>query len=441
MLSKNIFKNGIENTVNSIDKNDFEFKNRPYTPVNDITPKRFKRKIKFKKKSAKKSPKLSKFEQLLKDIDIYEYVGTLRSRRIDTIKKLINLSKIEINNINMDSYSKYRLFRFVSDEWYKIYSNQKTKKNVIKIFNKTYKHIPKRNSLNIMSHVMKLVNVRALEPVSPSSTIENNSFSVSINNTKPEYRRKLLFSFGVNEYKHWNKLSSAVNDANQLENLFKEKLLFDETIVYKNEQFSKKSFESLIKGKLYKDVHEDDLIVISFHGHGHSMMVNNRQLGFLVPPDASIKPTPDSLISTEDISNWSKYIPSRHILLIFDCCFSGLSVMRNQVDILKSPENIDKKEISKFDRFYRKLRANLSRKSRIIINAGLGHEKIADNIGGNNSALTHYIINSPMINNGSSCSVHQLFTNILTQVSSNHDQNPCMGYLKGHEGTDIFLGL
>jgi len=358
---------------------------------------------------------------------------------MDTIKKLLNLSKIEINNINMDSYSKYRLFRFISDGWYNLYNNSKIRKSTIKVFNKTYLHVPKRNSLNIMSHVMKLVNVRALEPSSPGSISCDQSIDKT-HTTKPEYRRKLLFSFGVNEYTHWNSLSSAVNDAIQLEKIFKEKLSFDETIVYKNEEFSKKSFESLIKGKLYRDVHEDDLIVISFHGHGHSMTVDNKQLGFLVPPDASTKPNPDSLISTEDISNWTKYIPARHILLIFDCCFSGLSVMRNHNEILHSPEEKGQKTL-RIGRFYRKLRANLSRKSRIIINAGLGHEKIADNIGGDNSALTHYIVNSPIIKNGSSCSVHQLFTNILTQVSSNHDQNPCMGYLKGHEGTDIFLGL
>jgi len=381
---------------------------------------------------------LSKYESLLKDIDIFDYIGTLRSRKLDTVTKLLNLTKIEINNINMDSYSKYRLYRFISDDWYNLYVNSKIRKNVIKVFNKTYLHIPKRNSLNIMSHVMKLVNVRALEPSSPISQVFDKSNNTV--NTKPEYRRKLLFSFGVNNYTHWNSLSSAVNDAIQLDNLFKEKLSFDETIVYKNEEFSKKSFESLIKGKLYRDVHEDDLIVISFHGHGHSMTVDSKQLGFLVPPNASTKPTPDSLISTEDISNWTKYIPARHILLIFDCCFSGLSVMRNHNEILKSPDGNEKKTL-RTDRFFRKLRANLSRKSRIIINAGLGHEKIADNIGGDNSALTHYIVNSPIIKNGSSCSVHQLFTNILTRVSSNHDQNPCMGYLKGHEGTDIFLGL
>lgn len=439
MLSKNNFNLRAENTnILNIENSGQTILSRPYTPVNDITPKRYKRKIKFKKKSSKKNPKLSKYESLLKDIDIFDYIGTLRSRKLDTVTKLLNLTKIEINNINMDSYSKYRLYRFISDDWYNLYVNSKIRKSVIKVFNKTYLHIPKRNSLNIMSHVMKLVNVRAMEPSSPISQVFDKSNNIV--NTKPEYRRKLLFSFGVNNYTHWNSLSSAVNDAIQLDNLFKEKLSFDETIVYKNEEFSKKSFESLIKGKLYRDVHEDDLIVISFHGHGHSMTVDSKQLGFLVPPNASTKPTPDSLISTEDISNWTKYIPARHILLIFDCCFSGLSVMRNHNEILKSPDGNEKKTL-RTDRFFRKLRANLSRKSRIIINAGLGHEKIADNIGGDNSALTHYIVNSPIIKNGSSCSVHQLFTNILTRVSSNHDQNPCMGYLKGHEGTDIFLGL
>ena len=32
------------------------------------------------------------------------------------------------------------------------------------------------------------------------------------------------------------------------------------------------------------------------------MTVDSKKLGFLVPPTATTKPTPDSLISTEDIS-------------------------------------------------------------------------------------------------------------------------------------------
>jgi hypothetical protein len=411
---------------------------RPQTPSYRTLSQSFRRKkIRTRKKSAKsKRNKMSSFEKLLADLGIIDYIGTLRSQKVNTITHLINLSKIQINNINMDSYNKYRLYRFIIDDWIKLYTVPKIKKQVIRIFNKTYQTVPKRNSLNIMNHVMKLVPLRAQEPTSPL----NMPINKTPINAKPKYRKKLLYSFGVNNYKYWSKLSSAVNDAIQIDLIFKNKLEFHQTKVFQNEEFNKNSLEKLIKEELYSNVHPDDLVVITFHGHGHSISVDGKLMGFLVPPNAPRNANPSQLISTEDISNWSKYIPARHVLFIFDCCFSGLSVMRNQDEIVNSPKNKTKKS-NELQKFYRKLRVNLSGKSRIIINAGLGHEKIADNIGGKNSALTHYIINSALIENGSSCSVHRLFMNILTQISNNHEQNPCIGYLKGHEGTDIFLGL
>ncbi len=55
MLSKNNFNLRAENTnILNIENSGQTILSRPYTPVNDITPKRYKRRIKFKKKSSKK---------------------------------------------------------------------------------------------------------------------------------------------------------------------------------------------------------------------------------------------------------------------------------------------------------------------------------------------------------------------------------------------------
>ena len=153
----------------------------------------------------------------------------------------------------------------------------------------------------------------------------------------------------------------------------------------------------------------------------------------LVPFNANIGNNPNELISMEEINLWSKFIKSKHILFIFDCCFSGLSLFRSAKKTHNPEKHFTKCKL------YRSMNINLNHKSRIVINAGLSHQSIIDNINGN-SALTQTIINSPILNNGIG-SVNQLFSYILEKISNEYEQNPCMGYLHGHQGTDIYLSI
>ena len=179
------------------------------------------------------------------------------------------------------------------------------------------------------------------------------------------------------------------------------------------------------------------LVVVAFHGHGTSLNINGKSEGFLVPSNGRAD-VPSELISMSDINNWSKYVKAKHLLLIFDCCFSGLSLYRGAkqkqaVHIIPQSEPVNYQKI-------RKLSINLNKNSRIVINAGLSEQTIMDSSQSRTSILTEHIINSPVLDDGFG-SVHELFIDLLTNINNKYDQNPCMGYLPGHQGTDIFLGL
>ena len=49
---------------------------------------------------------------------------------------------------------------------------------------------------------------------------------------------------------------------------------------------------------LYSDLDEDDLLVISFHGHGHTIFIGDFTHGFIIPYGASDL-SPASLISMD----------------------------------------------------------------------------------------------------------------------------------------------
>jgi helicase len=61
---------------------------------------------------------------------------------------------------------------------------------------------------------------------------------------------------------------------------------------------------------------EDDLVIISFSGHGTD---DHR----LVPVDARADDLPNTCISLDDLATYLDAIPSRQLFVVLDCCFSG----------------------------------------------------------------------------------------------------------------------
>jgi uncharacterized caspase-like protein len=74
---------------------------------------------------------------------------------------------------------------------------------------------------------------------------------------------------------------------------------------------------------------KDDRLLIYFAGHGETLTTSdNRQLGYLVPADAP--PSRNSAtfkrlaISMQAIDNYAQQIEAKHVLFVFDSCFSGM---------------------------------------------------------------------------------------------------------------------
>ena len=138
------------------------------------------------------------------------------------------------------------------------------------------------------------------------------------------YRRKVSVHFGVSAYQHWPSLNNGASDATDLANRFKIALNFDQQIVVLNEEVTKERIETVFRD--LSKCHADDLIVVTWSGHGCPFkLANNKDAGFLVPYDA---PFPISLsnameyVEMTEIGNWAdKYLKTRHVVFLLDCCF------------------------------------------------------------------------------------------------------------------------
>lgn len=247
-------------------------------------------------------------------------------------------------------------------------------------------------------------------------------------NNRTKYRKKVLICFGIVDYLYWPKLKNAINDVNAFSKFAKNKLNFDIIYVYNNKNVTKSSIERIITHDLYKITDRDDLIVMSFHGHGHSINFGRFTEGFIVPYDAPFTPTPFELISMNNLSKWFKYIKANHVLVLLDCCFSGLSVLRKFP--LYDNNMITNLTINK----------HLNARSRIIINAGTGEEPVSDGGWNNNSIFTGALIASPTFQNKIG-SVIDLYYYLLSTVPRYCNQTPSIGKMEGDMGTDIFLKL
>ena len=196
-------------------------------------------------------------------------------------------------------------------------------------------------------------------------------------NYKPQYDRSWALVIGINDYRRAGPLSYATQDAEDVaSSLYDLGFPQDSVQLITDGDASKARIE-----KAYLDYIEiadspDDRIIFFFAGHGITRTGYQGPVGYLVPADGD----PDeaaSLIRLDHLTRNADLIPAKHMLFIFDACFSGLAFKR-----------------AVYQPAQRFLTEMLQRRSRQAISAGKGDEVVADGGGpdGKNSIFTGYLL-------------------------------------------------
>lgn len=110
-----------------------------------------------------------------------------------------------------------------------------------------------------------------------------------------------------------NRLTCAVADARALASLFEDTLGGEVELLLDADATGDRIRQSLTE---LQAAAEDDLVIVSFSGHG-------TEEHELVPIDVDVHDLDRSCVSLDEIAQLLDQIPSRNLLVILDCCFSG----------------------------------------------------------------------------------------------------------------------
>jgi hypothetical protein len=131
---------------------------------------------------------------------------------------------------------------------------------------------------------------------------------------------------GISNYERWPKLPNAVNDAKEVAAKLREvgfavKLVLDAT---------SREMKTVLNEMVYGMGNEESRALLFYYaGHGDTeTMADNTKLGYIIPRDCPLlKRDPMGFathaISMKDIESASLRIRAKHVLMLFDSCFSG----------------------------------------------------------------------------------------------------------------------
>ncbi len=142
------------------------------------------------------------------------------------------------------------------------------------------------------------------------------------------YEGSFALVLGASDYtdnQAWGDLPSVINETDQIREALIEQGFSVRRVLNPDEDTLKDEVENFIDDHGFN---KNNRLLIFFSGHGYSRTVRSGQQGYLVPVDA---PDPrrnergflrKALPMTRVIS-WCKEIEAKHVLFLFDSCFSG----------------------------------------------------------------------------------------------------------------------
>ncbi|RJP72365.1 MAG: caspase family protein [Ignavibacteriales bacterium] len=242
-----------------------------------------------------------------------------------------------------------------------------------------------------------------------------------------KYNKSWALCIGINNYIHASKLDYAVNDAKEISEILINKFDFSEenTTILIDEDATKDNIHRHYLSYVNK-AEIDDRIIFFYAGHGHTIIGNRGEVGYLFPYDGKVEDI-FTLLRWDNLTKDSELIPAKHILFILDACFSGISITR-------ALPNGSKRFINDM----------LLRNGRQVLTAGKANQTVSDSDGPipKHSIFTGHLLNGL---NGGAASTNDLITAngimayVYEKVAKDYrsQQTPHYGFFSG-DGDFIF---
>jgi len=140
------------------------------------------------------------------------------------------------------------------------------------------------------------------------------------------YKSYHAMVIGISDYEYWPKLPNAIKDAKEVAQKlqkfgFETKLVLDPTY---------REMKTAINELIYKMGNEENRAILFYYaGHGETeTLADKTKMGYVIPKDCPLfNDDPmgfaSHAVSMRDIESASLRIQSKHVLMLFDSCFSG----------------------------------------------------------------------------------------------------------------------
>ncbi len=185
----------------------------------------------------------------------------------------------------------------------------------------------KRRLVNFLK-LLALVSLTTYLSSSGVLKAENDSKAIEITDQEGKqtiiYEESYALVIWAGNYQHWGKLNNVEEESKQVVNALEQRGFKATTVGNPTGSELEGAIKDFIDNYGYEP---DNRLVIFFSGHGHT---RHRTKGYLVPVDAqdptSRKNERDFLrvaLPMEQIIAWARRIEAKHVLFVFDSCFSG----------------------------------------------------------------------------------------------------------------------
>ena len=224
---------------------------------------------------------------------------------------------------------------------------------------------------------------------------------------------------GINQYRHWNRLQTAVKDAEVLKEVLIEKYRFEgkDVILRTDKTATRKQIIHDLRQKAV-DLGEKDNLLIYFAGHGQLDELTGD--GYWIPVEGQLK-DPSTWVSHSTLKNVlsSEMVRGKNIVVIADSCYSG-SLLRGGPSLLAMGS----------DNYKQKLVQKAALRSRQVITSG-GIEPVADGGKDGHSLFAYYFLTALKKNRREVIDLENLFhAQVWKPVTEIGDQRPNLGRLK-----------
>ena len=234
------------------------------------------------------------------------------------------------------------------------------------------------------------------------------------------YAARYCLAIGVEAYDGapWQPLANTRRDAEEVGRVLADLYGFETTSLI-NADATKERIAETVEDDFGRTVKEDDLVVLFFAGHGHTVHKKGQEHGYIVPFGASEDKT-SKLISMDTLVSWSTFIEARHILYVFDSCFSGiLALGAGGARTAQDPQA-----------------------AAISICAGTAEQPVLDGGGDGHSVFTHHLLQALRedVDKDGKLTATKLYSYVRERVLKvAPQQTPTLGQLPNHQGGEIEL--